>query len=169
MRDVSRQNRSVGTEEQNALLPHLERALGSYMGGGLAEPEWNVPFSAFRWPDSPEAGINTLVSFGLGRHLFQGRRQEILLALRPTWDEVAMHIVVSVGMYLLDRHLPLNVGETVGIPPQLETATRTLVVVSAEELAPGLGVCLEYEPPVEILWLMPTGVNGRFDLGPGSG
>ena len=69
---------------------------------------------------------------------------------------------------MLDRHLPLNVGETVGIPPQLETATRTLVVASAEELAEGLGVCLEYEPPVEILWLIPTGVNGRFALGPGS-
>jgi hypothetical protein len=108
------------------------------------------------------------VSFGLGRHLLEGRRQEILLALRPTWDEVATHIIVSVGMYVLDRHLPLNVGETVGIPPQLETATRTLVVASAEELAEGLGVCLEYEPPVEILWLMPTGANGRFALGPGS-
>jgi hypothetical protein len=158
----------VGTEKQNALLPHLEQALGSFMGGGFAEPEWNVPFSVFRWPNSPEAGINTLVSFGLGRHLFHGRRQEILLALRPTWDEVATHIIVSVGTHLLDRHLPLNLGETVGIPPQLETATRTLVVVSAEELAQGLGVCLEYEPPIEILWLMPTGVNGRFVLGPGS-
>ena len=156
------------TEKQNALLPHLEGALGSYMGGGFAEPEWNVPFSAFRWPDSPESGINTLVSFGLGRHLFEGRRQEILLALRPTWDEVAVHIIVSVGMYLLDRHRPLNLGETVGIPPELETAARTMVVVSAEELAEGLGVCLEYEPPVEILWLMPTGVNDRFVLGPGS-
>jgi hypothetical protein len=70
-------------------------------------------------------------------------------------------------MYVLDRHLPLNLGETVGIPPQLETATRALVV-SAEELAMGLGVCREYEPPVEILWLMPTGANGRFALGPGS-
>jgi len=158
----------VGTEKQNALLPHLERALGAFSGEGFAEPEWNVPFSAFRWPNSPETGINTLVSFGLARHLLQGRRQEILLALRPTWDEVAMHIIVSVGMYVLDRHLPLNLGETVGIPPQLETATRTLEVVSAEELAEGLGVCLEYEPPVEILWLMPTGVNDRFVLGPGS-
>jgi hypothetical protein len=158
----------VGTENQNALLPHLERALGSFSGEGFAEPEWNIPFSAFRWPNSPETGINTLVSFGLGRHLFQGRRQEILLALRPTWDEVAVHIIVSVGMYVLDRHLPLNVGETVGIPPQLETATRTLVVASSEELAEGLGVCFEYEPPVEILWLMPTGANGRFVLGPGS-
>jgi hypothetical protein len=156
----------VETEKQNALLPHLERALGSFTGGGFAEPEWNVPFSAFRWPNSPEPGINTLVSFGLGRHVLQGRRQEILLALRPTWDEVAMHIIVSVGMYVLDRHLPLNLGETVGIPPELETATRTLVVVSAEDLAQGLGICLEYDPPVEILWLRPTGVNGRFVLGP---
>ena len=31
-----------------ALLPHLERALGSFSGGGFAEPEWNIPFSAFR-------------------------------------------------------------------------------------------------------------------------
>ena len=77
-----------------------------------------------------------------------------------------MHIMVSVGMYVLDRHLPLNLGETVGIPPELETAARTLVVVSAEDLAQGLGICLEYEPPVEILWLMPTGVNGRFVLVP---
>ncbi len=77
-----------------------------------------------------------------------------------------MHIIVSVGMYVLDRHLPLNLGETVGIPPELETAIRTLEVVSAEELAEGLGVCLEYDPPIEILWLIPTGVNGRFILGP---
>jgi hypothetical protein len=62
----------VDTEKQNALLPHLERALGSFSGEGFAEPEWNVPFSAFRWPNSPESGINTLVSFGLGATCFKG-------------------------------------------------------------------------------------------------
>ena len=91
---------------RNAMLPHLERSLCPYSGGGIAEPEWDVSFSAFQWRDVPERGINTVVSFGLGRHLFDGRRQELLVELRPAWDEVALSIVVSTGTYLLDRHLP---------------------------------------------------------------
>ena len=154
------------TDRYNALLPHLERALGRFTGDGVAEPEWNVPFSAFRWRDSPEPGVNTLVSFGLGRHLFDRRRQELLLALRPTWDGVALDIIVSVGTYLLDRHVPFDVGESIAIPPELKTAPRTLRVASADELTAGLGTCSDYEPPVEVLWLVPHGSDGRFDLGP---
>jgi hypothetical protein len=97
--------------------------------------------------------------------LFEGRRQEILLALRSAWDEAALSIVVSVGMYLLDRHLPLNVGEAVRIPRELETDAKRLVVVSADELVQGLGLCRDYEPPVEVLWLPPDGVADRYGLG----
>ena len=151
--------------DRNALLPHFERSLGPYCGEGVAEPEWNVPFSAFRWPDAPEPGVSTLVTFGLARHLFAGRRQELLLALRPVWDEVALSILVSVGMYALDRHAPLNVGETVRIPEELDTPVQRLAVVPADELAPGLGLCREYEPPVEVLWLIPQDGDDRFELG----
>jgi hypothetical protein len=165
-----RRNRPAGdsSDRRNALLPHLERFLGPYVGGGVAEPEWNVSFSAFRWRDSPEHGVNTLVSFGLGRHLFKDRRQELLLALRPAWDEAALSLVVSIGMYLLDRHLPLEVGETVLIPAALETSAQALVVVPADELVHGLGLCRDYEPPVEVLWLPPQGVADRYDLGNGT-
>lgn len=104
------------------------------------------------------------MSFGLGRHLFQGHRQEILLALRPRWDAIALDIIVSVGMYMVDRHMPLHVGEPVRIPPELGTTTESLIVSSADDLAAGLGSCFEYTPPVEILWLSPAGGNSRFDL-----
>jgi hypothetical protein len=124
-------------------------------------------FSAFRWRDVPERGVNTLVSFGLGRHLFDGRRQELLVALRSASDDVALSIVVSIGTYLLDRHLPLNVGEKARIPTELETPVQGLVVVSADELAPGLGLCRDYKPPVEFLWLMPHDVPDRYELGDG--
>ena len=127
------------TEKQNALLPHLERTLGSFMGSGFAEPEWNVPFSAFRWPNSPETGINTLVSFGLGRHVLQGRRQEILLALRPTWDEVAVHIMVSVGMYVyvddVDAHYArahAAGAEVEGEPVDQPSGVRSYGAIDAE-------------------------------------
>jgi hypothetical protein len=45
----ARQNPSIATEKQNALLSHLERTLGSFEGHGVAEPDWNIPFSASRF------------------------------------------------------------------------------------------------------------------------
>jgi len=113
----------------------------------------------------PEPGVNTLVSFGLGRHLLDGRRQELLVALRPRWDDVALSIVASSGMYVLDRHLPLNAGETIRIPTELETPVQMLVVVSADELAAGLGQCRAYRPAIEVLWLRPHAAHDRYELG----
>ena len=75
-----------------------------------------------------------------------------------------MSIVVSVGAYLVDRHLPLDIGERVRIPAELETPTKTTVVASADDLVAGLGLCRHYEPPVEILWLVPD-TSERFSLG----
>ena len=149
----------------NRLLPHFERSLGRFKGEGTAEPEWNVPFSAFRWRDAPHAGVDVLVSFGLARHLLADRRQELLLALRRAWEDVALSILVSIGAYLLERHIPLGVGETVRVPPELETPVDTLVVSSADELVSGLGVCGDYDPPIEVVWLVPRGGRDRFDLG----
>jgi len=80
-------------------------------------------------------------------------------------DDAALAIVVSVGMYLLKRHLPLNLGEAVRIPTELETNAERLVVVSADELLRGLGLCRGYEPLVEVLWLQPDGVADRRGLG----
>ena len=149
---------------ENALLPHLERFLGPYAGDGIAEPEWNVAFSAFRWRDTPTPGVDTLVSFGLARHVFDTRRQEVVLVLRRRWEEVALATLVSIGTYLLDRHAPLDVGETVRIPQQLETPVELLEVTSADELAPGLGLCAEYSPPVDVVWLRPRGGGDAYDL-----
>jgi hypothetical protein len=156
--------RGGSSDERNELLPHFERFLGVYDGEGVAEPEWNVSFSAFRWRNTPEHGVNTTVSFGLARHLFEGRRQELLLALRRTWDEAALSLIASIGTYLLDRHVPLNVGETVRIPPPLAAAAQRLLVSPADELVSGVGLCREYEPPVEVLWLRPDATGDHYDL-----
>jgi len=68
-------------------------------------------------------------------------------------------------MYMLDRHLPLNAGETIRIPTELETPVQMLVVVSADELAAGLGLCRAYRPPIEVLWLRPHAAHDRNELG----
>jgi hypothetical protein len=57
--------------------------------------------------------------------------------------------VVSVGAYLIDRHAPLDLGETVRIPRELATATEEVVVASADDLVGGLGLCTHCDPPVE--------------------
>lgn len=74
-----------------------------------------------------------------------------------------MSSVVSVGAYLIDRHAPLDLGETVRIPRELATATEEVVVASADDLVGGLGLCTHCDPPVEILWLVPQ-TNDRFTL-----
>jgi hypothetical protein len=48
--------RSSTAYNENRLLPDLEHLLGPYEGEGVAEPKWNVPFSAFLWTDAPEIG-----------------------------------------------------------------------------------------------------------------
>ena len=145
-------------------------------GEGVAEPEWNVPFSAFRWRDVPERGVDTLVSFGVSRHILgrdqgpgDGHRHEIVVALRRSWEAAAMAILVSTGAYVVDRHVPLHAGETIGIPAELQVPVETLAVYSGDELVPGLGTCTHYDPPVEILWLSPVGTADRFDLEIGRG
>ena len=55
-----------------ALLPHLERALGSFSGGGFAEPEWNIPFSAFRWPTRQRPESTRLCRSASGATCFKG-------------------------------------------------------------------------------------------------
>jgi hypothetical protein len=99
----------------------------------------------------------------VGRHLLDGRRQAVLMALRSEWEDAALSIVVTVGAYVVDRHAPLNLGETVRIPHELKTPTEKVVVASADELVTGLGLCADYDPPVEILWLVPQ-TRDRFTL-----
>jgi hypothetical protein len=148
----------------NRLLPHYERFLGPFSGHGVLEPEWNAPFSALRWRGVIEADVDVVATLGVGRHVLNGRRQEILVALRSVWEDVALPIVASVGTYVVDRHAPLNVDEVIAIPAELGTPADALVVASADALVQDLGLCREYEPPIEILWLVPRATRDRFGL-----
>lgn len=148
----------------NRLLPHYERFLGPFSGDGVFEPEWNVPFSTLRWRGVIAEDVDVVTTLGLGRHVLSGRRQEILVALRSVWEDVALPIVASVGAYVVDRHAPLNVDEVIAIPPELATPLDALAVASADLLVQGLGLCRDYEPPIEILWLLPRTTEDRFDL-----
>jgi len=46
------------------------------------------------------------VSFGIGRHTLRSsggdHRQEILVAVRRSWREIATSILVSTGVYMVD-------------------------------------------------------------------
>jgi Suppressor of fused protein (SUFU) len=143
------------------LLAHLERGLGGrYAGAGITAPEWNLPFSAFRFVDRPETGVNALTTFGLSSHAFTGadgmdHHQEILLTLRSRWDDVALQIIASLGAYMLDGHRALVEGETIAIPRELKLPLDFLVAAKPDPFAPGLGRCGECEPEVEIVWLLP--------------
>jgi hypothetical protein len=85
------------------------------------------------------------------------------MALRTEWEDAALSTVVSVGAYLIDRHAPLDLGDTMRIPRELATPTEKVAVASADDLVRGLGLCTHYDPPVEILWLVPQ-TNDRFTL-----
>ena len=77
--------------------------------------------------------------------------------MRRSWREIATSILVSTGVYMVDQHMALNVGETIRIPSELRTKVSTLVVRGGDELVAGLGLCAEHEPPIELLWLSPIG------------
>jgi len=104
--------------EGAVLMDHLERFLGEFSGRGTAEPEWNVPFSVWQFDDVPEREVTSLVTFGISDHLLVGsdegeRRQEVLLSMRKQYDDVSVEVAVSIGAYLVDRHVALLEGETV--------------------------------------------------------
>jgi len=149
----------------NRLLPHYERYLGPFSGDGVFEPEWNAPFSALRWRGGIEPDVDVVATLGVGRHLLNGRRQEFLIALRSVWEDVALPILASTGAYVVDRHAPLEIQEAIAIPRELGTPADALVVASADALVQGLGLCREYVPPIEVLWLVPRTARDRFDLG----
>lgn len=155
-----RRNSLSEPTEGSALMDHLERALGPFSGRGVAAPEWELPFSVWAFDDRPEQGVTAHVTFGISTHLLTGsdgteRRQELLLTLRPRWDETAVDIAANVGAYLLDRHVALLEGETVGIPLDLGTGIDRLLATRPLPFAPPFGRCEAFEPPVELIWLVP--------------
>ena len=142
------------------LMDHLERFLGEFSGRGTAEPEWNVPFSVLQFDDVPEREVTTLVTFGISNHLLVGsdegeRRQEVLLSMRKQYDDVSVEIAVSIGAYLVDRHVALLEGETVAIPAELRGSLDRLVVARPDHIDSGLARCEGFQPPVDVLWLLP--------------
>jgi hypothetical protein len=140
------------------LLAHLERAFGEYDGNGVAAPEWKLPFSVLRFDDVSASGVTSLVTFGLSGHVLAGgdgneHVQELVVSLRQ--DDVALDLVASVGAYVLDRHVALVVGETVGIPPELRTALDRLVVAPPVHVDGSLAELPGENGNVELVWLLP--------------
>ena len=58
-------------------------------------------------------------------------------------------------MSLLDEHVALVEGETVGMPGQAGSALDRLVVAAPQPFAPRFARCDDADPAVEIVWLLP--------------
>jgi len=146
--------------EGDVLMDHLERSLGEFSGRGTAASEWNIPFSVWQFDDVPEQDVTTLVTFGISAHLLVGsdqaeHRQEVLVSMRTQFDDESVDIAVSIGAYLLDRHVALLEGETVAIPAELRGSLDRMVVARPDHIDPELARCEGFEPAVELLWLLP--------------
>ena len=149
-----------GRPPGDVLLDHLERDLGEFRGRGLAEPETSLDFSLFQFDDRPEDGVTTTVTFGISTHVLTGRdgserRQELLLALRADLDDAALDIAANIGAYVVDRHVALLEGETMRTPTEEDLKVDMLVAATPAPFPSRLSVCPEFEPPVEIVWLLP--------------
>ena len=108
----------------------------------------------------PEPGVTTLVTFEISEHILVAadgteHRQELLLSLRKQFDAASVDIAVSVGAHLLDRHIALVEGESVAIPAELRGSLDRMVVARPDHIDPELAPCDGFEPPVEIVWLLP--------------
>jgi hypothetical protein len=143
------------------LLDHLERDLGEYTGArGAMEPETNLGFSLLHFEGKPEEGVTATVTFGLSVHVVtqrdgRERRQELVLLLRSPFDEDALQIAANIGRYVLDEHVALAEGETIGMPTQAGGRLDRLVAAPPAAFAERFARCNELDPPVDFIWLLP--------------
>ena len=75
--------------------------------------------------------------------------------MRPEALALAVDLAVSVGGYLLDRHVALVEGEVVAMPEELHGSLDRMIVALPAHLSDALARCDDFEPPVEIVWLLP--------------
>ena len=143
------------------LLDHLERDLGEFTGAkGAMKPETALGFSLLQFDDRPEDDVTATVTFGVSIHLLtqrdgRERRQELLLLLRTPFDEDALQIAANIGRYVLDEHVALAEGETIGMPPQAGGRLDRLVAAPPAAFAERFARCNEFDPPVDFVWLLP--------------
>jgi hypothetical protein len=143
------------------LLAHLERDLGEFTGDkGAMKPETDLDFSLLQFDDRPDAGVTATVTFGLSIHVLRARdgrerREELVLLLERAFDADAMELAANIGRYVLAEHVALAEGETVGTPAQAAGQLDRLAVASPEPFPTRFTRCDEFDPPVDLVWLLP--------------
>jgi hypothetical protein len=143
------------------LLHHLERDLGEYTGAkGAMEPESDLGFSLLQFEDRPEDGVTATVTFGLSVHVLTQRdgregRQELVVLLHSPFDEDALQIAANIGRYVLDEHVALAEGETIGMPAQAGGRLDRLVATPPAAFPERFARCRDFDPPVDFAWLLP--------------
>jgi Suppressor of fused protein (SUFU) len=146
--------------QAEAVLKHFERDLGEFAGAGVMKPETDLDFSLLQFDDRPEDGVTATVTFGLSIHVLNGRdavqrREELILLLQRDFDGQALDAAANIGRYLLDEHVALVEGETVGMPGQADSTLDRLVVAAPEPFAPRFARYDDADLAVEIVWLLP--------------
>lgn len=143
------------------LLEHLERDLGEFTATkGAMNAETGLDFSLLQFDDRPDSGVTATVTFGVSVHVLGGRdgserREELIVLLRRSFDQEALEIAANIGQYLLDEHIALVEGETISMPPQRGSRLDRLVATSPVPLPGRFARCNQFEPPVDLVWLLP--------------
>jgi hypothetical protein len=143
--------------EGSDLLGCLEKELGKCR---TAKWDSDLPFSVLQFDDQPEPDLTTTLTFGISTHVLSGRdgferRQELMVLLRRGLDEEALQIAANVGAYVIDAHVALAEGETVRMPRRRDGNLDRLVVAPPDPFPEEVGRCDEFDPPVELVWLLP--------------
>lgn len=138
------------------LLGCLETELGECR---TARWDSDLPFSVLQFDDQPELDVTATLTFGIFTHVLTGpdgveRRQELMVLLRRGLDEEALQIAANVGAYVIEEHVALAEGETVGMPQRDGNLDR-LIVARPDPFPETFGRCDDFAPPVEFAWLLP--------------
>lgn len=146
----------------DALLEHYEQHLGhvkSHFGGREA----GQGFRILGFKDTPFHGCETVVTYGLAKHVLQGAvgpavRQELVMCGFP--DDI-MHLagaMSAVGERLAETQTPLKHGEILGPWGALAPESPMEAVLCASPWYwkdDAFGRCKGQQPDVLMVWLVP--------------
>ncbi len=148
------------------VLAHLETYFGpidpkaGYWGWDRSD---GVALQGIAFRDRPQVGATTIVSLGLGHHVFHSPRghvrQELLLTC---WDEFASDRVAKlipiVADYALHEHVAFVPGQVIGPAGPLipGSGLEALLCVRPFLFPQAFTVCEETDPQTEFIWLVPV-------------